>query len=306
MKRQSKKRLIAAALASVPTLIFTQASQGQTWTGNDSNVWNDTLNWTPNTVPGTGGIADFASTSNNPNVSLGGGTQAIGTILFDSTPVSFDLGSVTGDTFIFDSAGAITVNTNVTTLQTIGAAILTTGSMSVNNAGGTNGLTLGGNITITGGGTLSINNTVANELTTLGGNISDSGGAGSLILSATNTAAGNNNSFIINGTNTYTGTTSIGVNTGSIGSIQIGGDSSFGTSKVYLNLVGNSPQFKALNGTRTISNAMDIAAGITFIGTNGFNFNGPLNIINTTAGNAAGRTLNASVSGESYYLWLNL
>jgi hypothetical protein len=287
--------LIAAALASAPALFVTHTAIGQTWAGGDSNLWKDSLNWSPNTIPGAGGTAIFASTTNNANVSLGGGTQAIGTILFDSTPTSFDLGVAGGDMFVFDPNGAITVNSDATTGQTVAAAIQTTGSMAVNNSGGTNGLTIGGNITITGGGTLSVINTLANQITTLNGNISDSGGAGMLILSATNNGASNSNNFVINGTNTYTGATTISVNTGSAGSIQIGSDSAFGTSKVTILTPSgaNASQFKALGGTRTISNAIDMNAGMTFIGTNGLNFNGPSNVINTTAS----RTINASASG---------
>jgi autotransporter-associated beta strand protein len=164
-----------------------------------------------------------------------------------------------------------------------------------NNSAST--LTLGGNVSMTQGGLLTLATTSTASTIQLNGNITDSpSNPGSLALSASGTNSGNNTNFILNGTDTYSGTTSITVNTGSLGSIQLGTDSPFGTSKVFVNLVtgATSAQLQALNSTRTISNAMDLNGGLNFIGFNSFNLNGPLNIINATAGS---RTLNALATG---------
>src|SRR5581483_5259741 len=111
------------------------------------------------------------------------------------------------------------------------------------------------------------------------------------------TGNGNNNNFVITGNNTYTGGTTIAVNTCNSGAIQIGSDSAFGTGKVTNNLVSgaNSPQFQALNGTRTLANAFDLNGGLTFVGTNGFVFTGPITMIQP--GTNGSRTFNNTITG---------
>ena len=78
------------------------------------------------------------------------------------------------------------------------------------------GLSVAGNIST--GGTLTFNNSVANTTLTIGGNITS---APAVAINATTTGAGNNNNIILNGTNSYTGPTTITVNTGSAGNVQI-------------------------------------------------------------------------------------
>jgi autotransporter-associated beta strand protein len=173
--------------------------------------------------------------------------------------------------------------------QVIDAAIQTNGDMLavnvVNNGGalvgnGLAGLTLGP-ITIGGGGTLLVTNTTATTTTVLDGDITDSGGLGALYLQSTvggGSADLTNSNFVINGNNTYTGPTTIQANTGSRGSIQIGSDSPFGTGTVTNIFQGNSVEFRALNGTRTIPNDFDLEGGMNFAGDNSFVLSGDIYI----------------------------
>jgi hypothetical protein len=279
------------------------SAQGQntrSWTGlaAPDNNWTTIGNWNTS-VPISGDTAVFNGSGNaNTSISLGAVTHPIKTIRFDgATATPYTLGVLaSGDKFNFDAAGSIVVAGNIAALDTINAAIQANGGLNVSNSGSV-GLTIAGNINFASAGTLTVNNPVANATTTLGGNITDAiGQPGSLFLLATTTEAGNNNNFIINGANTYTGSTTIQVNTGTGGSIQLGSDSPFGTGPVTLTLVLTAPQFSAIGGTRTIGNAIKMSSGMTFTGTNSFSFTGPLTIINS---GGAGRTLTNSITAAS-------
>src|SRR6478672_13280954 len=288
--------IFASSLAAAPSA---RAQNTRSWTGlaaPDKN-WTTLGNWNTG-VPVSGDTALFNSSGNtNTSISLGAATQPIKTIQFDgaiATPYTLGV-LASGDKFNFDAGGSIVVASNISVLQTINAAIQANGALTVTNNGSV-GLSLAGNVNFATAGTLTVNNAVANTTTTLGGNISDAvGQPGSLSLMAPNTTLTNNNNFIINGTNTYTGLTTIQVNTGSSGSIQLGSDSPFGTGPVSIILVGNlAPQFSALTGTRTIGNALNLSSGITFTGSNSFAFTGPITIINPIANGS--RSFNNSIT----------
>jgi fibronectin-binding autotransporter adhesin len=281
-------RLCFATAVTLLAVQSTLAQNTQLWTGlagPDQN-WATLGNWNSD-VPISGDTAVFNSTGNgNTSVSLGGSTQPINTIRFDgaaNTPYALGV-LASGDTFAFDSGGMIVVASNITAQQTINAAIMTNGPLTVTNSGSM-GLALAGNISV--GGTFTVNNAIANTTTTLGGNITDSlGGPGSLSLLATATGFSNNNNFIINGTNTYSGPTMIEVNMGNSGRIQLGSNSPFGTGAVNLTQIpGNFPaRLSAVGGDRTISNAFSLNSDLSFAGTNRFFIDGPLTIINPDVG----------------------
>ena len=242
------KKLFAITLAVIVT--GTSVSQGastQTWTGlGGDNIWTTSGNWNA-AVPVSTDTALFNSAGNsNTSISLSAASQPINTIQFDTAnAAAYSLGVLaSGDSFNFDAGGAISVTNTVTTLQTINAAVQTNGNLTITNSGtAAGGLKLAGNITIGNSGMLTVTNTVANT-TTLGGNITEvPGQPAALSLQATP----NNNNFVINGTNSYTGGTTINVNTGSAGSIQLATDSPFGTGTVSTSLVTGtaSPQFQA-------------------------------------------------------------
>ena len=266
--------LLTIALLAVAPTVRAQS----TWTGTTSNVWTDPTNWTGG-VPVSGNTALFNATSANTSITLGGTAQPIGNITFDTAgAVAYILGNLgSGDAFTVDAGGTISVTNTVTTLQTINANLNSTGALNLSNSGtAAGGLNVGGNIAV--GGALNLTNGVANTTMTLNGNITS---AASVVYTATTAGASNNNNFIINGTNTYTGPTTITANTGSAGSIQIGTDSPFGTGKVTDIASGNAVQFQALNGPRTISNAIDLNNGLTLIGANNLTLAGPINVISS-------------------------
>jgi fibronectin-binding autotransporter adhesin len=275
----------------VLTLVAAPSARAQStrsWTGlaSPDNHWTVLGNWNTG-VPVSGDTALFNGSGNtNTNISLGAATQPINTIRFDgaiATPYTVGV-LASGDKFNFDAGGAITVASNIAVLQTINAAIQANGALTVTNSGSV-GLSLGGDVNFASAGTLAVNNAVANTTTTLGGNITDAvGQPGSLSLTALDTNPSNNNNFIINGTNTYTGPTSIQVNTGDFGSIQLGSNSPFGTGPVSITLVGaTAPRFNALTSTRTISNSINLSSGMTFVGSNSIALTGPITIINPIA-----------------------
>jgi autotransporter-associated beta strand protein len=282
-------RLVAAAVVA---LVLSRAANAQTWVGGTAN-WIDVTNWNPNTVPVSGNTATFNAASGNTSISLGGAAQPIGSILFDTAnAAAYTLGTTAGDTFNVDAGGSITVNTTVTTLQTIGAAVSGAGALTfANNGTATGGLTVGGNVSAIGA--LTFNNNVANTTITINGAITS---ASSVVYNATAGGASNNNNIIINGINTYTAPTTMTINTGSAGSLQIGSDQAFGNGKLVINVQtgSNAPVIKALGGARTISNTVDLNTGLTLSGTNSLTFTGPTTLISALT---AQRTYNSSVSG---------
>ena len=301
---------VVALFTSLAAAPLASAQNTRSWTGlaSPNNGWTIVGNWDTG-VPISGDTALFNGSGNsNTSISLGAAAQPIKTIRFDgagATPYTLGvLGS--GDKFNFDAAGTINVASNITALEIINAAIQANGALSVSNSG-SNALALAGNINFASAGTLTVNNAVANTTTSITGNITDAiGSAGSLSLVATTAGNGNNNNFIISGTNTYTGPTTIQVNTGTSGSIQIGSDSPFGTGPVTLTLAGAiAPQFSAFSGTHTISNALTLNAGMTFTGSNSLVFGGSMTVVN--AGLNGTRSFNnlITTAGKSVTLGAN-
>jgi fibronectin-binding autotransporter adhesin len=302
----ARRLLVVVFIWSLVATHVARAQSTRTWTGlaSPDNHWITLGNWNTG-VPVSGDTALFNGTGNsNTSISLGAATQPIKTIQFDvglATPYTLGV-LASGDKFNFNAGGAITVASNIAVLQTINAAIQANGALTVTNNGSV-GISLTGNVNFASAGTLTVNNAVANTTTTLGGNITDAvGQAGSLSLLATNSGAGNNNNFIINGTNTYTGPTTIQVNTGTAGNIQLGSDSPFGTGTVNINLATAPPQFSALTGTRTIGNAFKLNSGMTFTGTNSFAFTGPFTVINSVAGGSRPFTNSITSAGKTITL----
>ncbi len=232
----------------------------------------------------------FNSTGNgNTDISLAGATQPINSLFFTGGAAEYTIGQLSGDALDFDDGGGILADSSVTNAQTIMADSLTNGSgllveNDASNGGegagnGLVGLTMG-NVTIRDGGTLSVVTTSNTSTTAFNGDITESSGqtAGVYFVSPAGAAASTNVNYIINGNNTYTGGTTIQVNTGNNGSIQIGSDSPFGSGKVTTLLVGSSAQLEAIGGTHTISNAIDLNGGLNFVGDNTLVLDGPIAI----------------------------
>jgi fibronectin-binding autotransporter adhesin len=315
-------RCLVVFVAAILSVLFEVPASGQTWTGQAApdNRWTTAGNWNGG-VPGSGATVIFNGPGNgNTNISLGGETQPIDTLLFDTpSAAAYTLGQLPGDALAFEDGGLFRVDTTVTTPQVINATLRVNGDLLVTNGvsnggamvgDGLVGLTLGPvNIE---GGTLFVNNGQATVTTALNGNITDSPGLpGSLsLMSASGGGAANiNSNFIIKGNNTYTGGTTIQANTGTNGSVQIGTDMPFGSGKVTNIFQGNSVEFRALGGTRTITNAIDLDGGINFAGTNSFVLDGPIFIksgVSRTLSNKISLggtlTLGASPGASTIYL----
>ncbi len=295
-------------------------AQISTWTGLADNNWATSGNWNAG-VPGSGGTAVFdGPASGNTSISLGGATQSVNTLFFDSpSAAAYTLGQLLGDALSFDNGGLLVVSDSVTAPQMINATVLVNSGLMVSNfvsnggpmvGNGLVGLTLGP-VTI-GGGTLSVNNGVATVTTALSGNITETPGQPgslSLISAAGGGAANINSNFIVSGNNTYTGGTTIQANTGTNGSVQIATDMPFGSGKITNIFQGNSVEFRAVGGTRTIANAIDLDGGINFAGTDSFVLNGPIYIksgVSRTLSNkiALGGTLTLGASPGASTIYL--
>jgi hypothetical protein len=263
----ASRRALFVSVAFV--LAASPAARAETWTGlaSPDNNWTTVANWDTG-VPVSGSAANFNSAGNgNTAINLGGASQPLNTLDFEAGAAAYTIGQTAGDTLNFDGSGALIIGSGVTTAQTINAVVQTNGGLTVANfapnglttGNGLVGLTLGA-VNISGSGAFIVDGSgvtgAPNTTTVLNGNITETAGQpASVIYKATITGSSNNTNFVINGNNTYTGGTTIQVNTGSGGSIQIGTDSPFGTGKVTSVLVNNSPQLSAVGGTRTINNA---------------------------------------------------
>ncbi len=202
---------------------------------------------------------------------LGNSSQPINTILFDSiTNAAYTLGdSFSSDTFNFDAGGAITVNGTVTPTQTIFAAILANGALTIKNSSTTGALTLDGNISGTGA------------------SISYGGATGGVIQ--------------INGQNTYSGTTTININGNTL---QIGSSSNsglftsgpFGTSTILTSSSTNSP-LQAIGADRVVANPFTLTFGFTVSNAatpHNLAFSGPMSYTS-----ASSRTLTINTPGQT-------
>lgn len=294
------------AIVAAPAV---RAQNTRAWVGTalpDPN-WTNPDNWNMGVPLGADTALFNGSGDGNTNISLGGTGQPISVVRFDGLIAThYTLGVLgSGDTLDFSPNGQVLVINSVQVSQVINANLQANTNLTIsNNSASTGSLTVGGNIIFNGSGTLNVVNAGTINTTTLSGNITDTlGQPGSVTMLASNSGSTNASNFIISGTNTYTGPTTINVNTGSNGSIQIGSNSPFGTGQVTVNLfAANAPQFTALGGPRAIANSINLNSGMTFIGSNTMALNGPLFIVNSLAGGM--RFFNNSITGAGNTLML--
>jgi fibronectin-binding autotransporter adhesin len=134
-------------------LLAAPAARAQTWTGlaAPDNHWTTVGNWDTG-VPGGSSTATFNSAGNgNTTISLGGATQPIKFIDFDTaSAAAYTLGVFgSGDAFNLTANGSIVVTNTVTNPQVINAAITTGGASFITNAG-SGALTLAGAVALGG------------------------------------------------------------------------------------------------------------------------------------------------------------
>jgi autotransporter-associated beta strand protein len=145
--------LVLAVAAKTPWAFAANA----TWTGNVDAQWSDVNNWDgpPAAVPGTGDTATFNGAGNgNTVIDLGLGIT-LKTLLFDTADAAaYTIGAgAPGDqSLTLASGGAVTVNSTVSTRQTLSAGVTLNGATSITVSSPSNGLSVTG--TITGSGNL--------------------------------------------------------------------------------------------------------------------------------------------------------
>jgi MYXO-CTERM domain-containing protein len=223
-KGLAKTLLGTSALTAAIVVSFVAPSASaasDTWdNGGGDNLWQTGTNWAADAFPGTAGavftstdVATFSTTGAGGTIDLGG-TLNILNLTFGVSggdAASFAIGDA-DDTLNFTTAGGITINSGVTTAQTIGVSGTT---INLSNAAaasttftnnGTGLLTVAGNIAAnvaSGNGLLAVagtgNTTITGTITKpgAGSNALKKIGSGTLTLSngSTWTGAGASQSF---------------------------------------------------------------------------------------------------------------
>lgn len=257
--------LTAAALAVVTPSVLAQTT---TWNGDSSTLWTDSANW-DNGVPSSGSISLFNGAGNgNTSISLSGGSQSLGTIVFDSSSVAaYTLGNAgLGDQFNIDPNGGIAVTSTVAANQTIGAAIKLNGNGTFINSSASGSLLLGaasapGTITLANGGVATFNAATSGASVVINDVIVDpSVGLGTVALKGVSGGI-----IQINSLNTYSGTTAFNGATGSLVRFNHdfnAGDPSgpFGTGTMYFNNTANN-QLQPVGGDRILANPLALNFG---------------------------------------------
>jgi autotransporter-associated beta strand protein len=239
------------------------------------------------TTTGTGTLALASANTYTGATTINGGTLTfLLNSLQDTSSINFNNGGTLQEA---SSSSGNTLGQNITMSGSGGVTI-------ISNSGGTQSLTLSGNV-VNGGNLLTIN--VGN--TTISGGISGSGG-----LTSSTSFSGTGYTLILSGANTYTGATSITAGTlqlGAVGALGSGGSKTSGvtvssgadldlggftpTASVALNLNGTN---SALVGALTNSGAAATYAGAVTLGTGGASIGGTGDITLSsglvTAGNA--------------------
>ncbi|MFA5390370.1 MAG: autotransporter-associated beta strand repeat-containing protein [Candidatus Omnitrophota bacterium] len=204
---------IVAILSLVFSPITPALAVDSVWDGSASALWSLAGNWTPETVPVSGGNpAVFRNAGGGwTTIDLGVGGAAVSNIIFDNTGgglPSFSIGSggAGTQTLTLDASGAITINANagVGDDQYIQASVTLSGAGSfINNANAATFADLYVNGDVTDGAGSYLLTVSGDGNTGITGDVSVGGGI-------TKTGTG---TLTLSGTNTYTGTTTINAGT---------------------------------------------------------------------------------------------
>ncbi len=259
----SPRHGILVAVAILAIAPSAPARQTDSWTGTStatpSNLWTDATNWSTG-VPVSGNTATFNGAGNgNTSISLGGAAQPISTISFTGSPAAYTLGVLSsGDAFSISAGGSITVAAGINTTQTIDAALMPAGTMTVTN-NGTGLLALAGNIALAGTTSLSTGASATGGTLTVSGLITGSSQI---------TVLGVNTFELTNPNNTYSGNTQLNGN-GTILPITVSSNGlpgpsftagPFGTGTITVNS-GTNQHFRPI-GTQMISNSILLSTGM--------------------------------------------
>ncbi len=197
--RRSAVRLHALVLGLGALVVPSLNAASDSWDGSTDSLWATATNWSTDTsAPGTGEIATFNGAGNgNTTIDLGVGVT-VGSVIFDTASAAaytIGAGGAGAQTLSFDNAGALTINSGVTTSQLVDANVQLnsaaaatstftnngTGLLSI--AGTVNANVASGNgvLNVTGSGNTTISGAVTK--TGLGSNALLKTGAGTLTLS---------------------------------------------------------------------------------------------------------------------------
>ena len=329
--------IISAFLVAVGSLFTIPVTLAQsTWTGgNSNNLWTDPLNWSPG-VPSSATTGLFNNAAGGfTSISLGGTTQTVGALQFDtSSAASYILGTTGGDVFsitnntISAGVGAISLTSTVTSSpQAINASVLFIGTTPlITNASTTSALTLGAASTTATLGlqtpgtssslTMSVNGAtiiVNDVINSIGGSYTAATSAaagtatGGLIFNVpTSGAAG---TVLLNSQSTYSGFTNLNNSVASV-TLQIGSSTDtaltstytkgpFGTSTVVPNS-GTQTPLQAFGADQTVANPFNLIFGFTVSNAatpHNLSLTGPL-----TFASSASRTVTVSTPGQTFTL----
>lgn len=222
-----KKRAIVLALQALSLAAASPVlAQSITWNGTQSNDWQDTLNWSTGTLPGSSGNLFINSVT--PNVPIIDNSSAVAGVIY--------IGAIGGPSLTLQNGGQLISDTaiisNSTNGLTPGVSDLQSGTATINGTGSqwdANAFNVGfygtGTLNITGGGKAIASNTVS-----LGSHVGSHGtlnitGAGSSLQAGQLTVSDNGVSLVTisnNGTAQASGLL-MGNSAGSEGIVEITG-----------------------------------------------------------------------------------
>lgn len=328
MKKQSQSWCWKATIALSIACIVSSSSTGQTFDyvglGASQSDWNDAGNWF-DFVGGAPGIPNGAGIiANIPNPTPGGANPPPGGGLDIGTPIAISTLNLNIGTAI-GGAGSLTVtnlnapdavnaspisvnlllaNVGVNSGMTVTSAtamvfngnVSTSGAQTFRNSSGTNSMTFNGSISTSGGALTFRNDNTAAEMH-LNGEIS--GGSGVAYAGGI---------YHNNVANTYTGTTTLGANSpNSVSTNIIANDNVFGTGRIAFGggAAIKTIEGKAGNGTRTLSNEIQLQRDARFAGSESFILSGNIfqsnsrSIINDIAGAGKSLTITGPVAAAN-------
>lgn len=317
----------ASALALTSTSVHAASA---TWNGTTDSLWATTTNWTASPVPGVGNTATF-NNAGNANTTITVGNISLLSLLFDTAnAAAYTLGS---GSISLGSAGNFTVNSTVTTTQTVNTALALNGGYTFtnNSVAGGQSLSIGGGISSATAGTKTLAVNGAGN-TTISGNISNGSGgigltkngAGTLTLNgATNsiiggdfgigTAGGNGGTVrIASGASVTTSAASrllLGLNTGQSGTFTMdvgAGTVTFGGSRGslanYIGVDGGTGTVNANGGTLNFT-GMANGSGHLLIGANGNTSNGTMTVAGGTVNVGTRIQMGSGFPGDAAAGW---
>lgn len=246
----------------------------QTWTGTTNTTWSTATNWTGG-VPGNAATATFNTiTANDPNLTAAATT---GKLLFSS---GADAKVFTGSALTLNGVTSIGIDNQSGLVQTFNNTLILGAAQTWNAGSGDlalSAVTLGGNLTLTGGSNFTFSGTLLNNAgnRTLTNNATGTVTVGAISLSNNNTGR----------TLTFAGAGTTTVN----GAVGNGGTAA---GNVTVNNTGNV----VLSAAGTYTGITTLTAGTLTVGNNTALSTGGITLTSGTLASNAGNTLSNAVT----------